>query len=215
MSRAYEPFCSSEPIIIRHGLSGKVQPNMSVSDPSEFKIGFSGGMYATRAWKSFQQALDLIEWKINCRNVVLVIASSNVQLDAKVPANVRFYGWRSLQETAALMRDCDMLYLPQAFSVDKRTLTELSFPTKLSTYSNTGRPVFLHTPRNGSLAVFGQENDFGLMCHSTHPRDIAECLRKITDRPQILAEQSDRTATIGNEILTQQAFASQLKQFLA
>jgi hypothetical protein len=215
MKAVYEKDSKCTPIIIRHGLStSTVIPQREQHDPNFFRIGFCGSMYADTAWKAFQHALYLKEWKLGGRHVQVSIASPVIQLDAGTPADVRFYGWQTPEHTARLMAECDLLYLPQGFDAGQRPITELSFPTKLSTYVQTGRAVFVHSPEYGSLTSFCKAHNFGCLCTVLAPKEIAELLESLASDDVQLAQLAHGTQRIANQVLSSANFQMQVRQFL-
>ena len=173
MRSAYEGAYGVPCVITRHGVSaGEAQPLHEVSvPPAPVRIGFAGGLYAFDAWYAFLAALDSTGWELAGRPVSLRILSSDMHIRARARAHVEILGWRPNDETCRLLSECDLLYLPQPFTDGLVDLASLSFPTKLSTYLATGRPVFAHAPSYASLGVFfGTETrPPGVCCTSLDP----------------------------------------------
>lgn len=214
MAEAYRSRTRGELIVIRHGLSHVQGVRAGSNEAPEFRIGFSGAMYAESAWRAFQSALDQMGWVLGGRPVELVVVGPRIGFQSNAHAAARFLGWRSLDETLRLLSECDLLYLPQSFSALDEPLTRLSFPTKLSTYVATGRPVFLHTPNHGSLARFSREQEFGLLCCELDPQRIADSLQRLVepDENKALAESSTRVA---RDVLSVGRFRQSVNEFLA
>jgi hypothetical protein len=200
--------------IIRHGLEIDSKAPAPRTAAESFRIGFCGSMYAATAWQAIQQALYLKKWKLGGRHVQVSIASPNIQLDAGIPADVRFHGWQTPENTARLMAECDLLYLPQGFDASQRPITELSFPTKLSTYAQTGRAVFVHSPEYGSLTSFCKAHNFGYLCSVLEPNRIAAMLESLASDPAQLARLADGTQRIARDVLSPASFEAQVRQFL-
>ncbi|MDM4018457.1 hypothetical protein [Roseiconus lacunae] len=213
--KAYRPFSNAPAVIVRYG-SGEQTPDVSNqgNDPAEFRIGLAGSMYATDAWEALQRSLDQVEWTIDGRRIVLVVAGNKITFSANSNAAATFRGWCNQTELRSLLAECDCLYLPQSFSSRSRELTELSFPTKLSDYVATGRPVFVHAPAYGSVARFCRRNQFGTVCQSLTPDDILETLRPLVQDPQKVEHQSQASVRVATEVLTYEAFASGTRQLL-
>ena len=181
---------------------------------STFRLGFCGSMYCLKAWRALQHALDAIKWQINSRQVEVWTVGAAISFKSSTPADCRFFGWRSVDETAELLSQCDLLYLPQPFDGLNEPLARLSFPTKLSTYAATGRPVFIHTPDWGSLNDFAKSNKMKLVCNSTNPVDVVSTLRQIDSEPSLLDNEAINTARISNTILSHSEFSKQTRAFL-
>lgn len=215
MAAAYQELAPGRYVVVRHGVvSSPPPPRPDPSSPSEFRIGLSGSMYSPASWRALQQALDLLDWRIDGRQVVLVVAGGRIEFNSRASsADCRFLGWRPPEETLRLMTGCDVLYLPQAFESSHEPLTRLSFPTKLSSYAATGRPVLIHTPTYGSLVRFCARHRAGLVCHSLKPEDIA-CHLKQLENPDIRREQAESISALVREILNREQFAQGVREFL-
>jgi len=222
MRDRYSAYTKNAPIIVRHGVNDEVVAKSGVCDESEFRIGFCGGMYAGSAWQCLQSALEILNWRIAGRNVALVVTSPRIELSATQPARIRYYGWQStgesssgcIQRSIGLMADCDLLYLPQGFDSVSRALTELSFPSKLSTYVTTGRPVLVHTPVYRSLNQFCRDHQFGLVCNRLDANDLSAMLSAAVDADR-MRELAAQTARIGSHVLNRSKFRQSVHQFLS
>ncbi len=215
MQSAYQALHPGRYPIIR--LSSDATPPQALADPSsasEFRIGLSGSMYCPSAWKTLQQALDHLGWRLDQRQVVLVVAGGRIEFSSREAAECRFYGWRPPEEIQLLMRDCDLLYLPQAFESGERLLSQLSFPTKLSTYIATGRPLLIHTPAYGSLARFAAEHGLGYITHSLSPGELAEQLRQF-EAPGFRLNRAEEACRIATSVLTEERYHQAIQEFLA
>ncbi|TWU27185.1 hypothetical protein Pla52o_10490 [Novipirellula galeiformis] len=215
MADAYAKKSQASSVIIRHGIQDSVTPLSEPTSKDEFRIGISGSMYCYSAWKAFHRALDELDWRIGRKRIVLVVAGSDIRFRAFKPAECRFYGWRSVPEVMRILTNCDALYLPHPFEPLQEPLARLSFPTKLSTYAGTGRPVLLHAPHHSSLTGFSKKHGFGLLTHDLEPSRLAEFLRLNLGDQNVLNEQSDATARIGSTILGRAQFERSTREFLA
>ncbi len=200
--------------VIRHGLPNAVQI-AELRQPSEtFRIGFCGSAYASDAWKTLLRALDNLRWSFLSRPVELWVVGSDVNFSAGCPTNARFWGRRSVDETTQLMADCDLLYMPQSFQKHHDALTRWSFPTKLSTYVATGRPVLFHTPAWGSLHSFAHEHGFHLLCDSLNFKELVGVLRSLETKPGLLQAESEASVRVANTVLSHHEFRRQTRRFL-
>lgn len=214
MAKAYHAIVPGRYVVIRHGIStNPPAPKSDPSSPTEFRIGLSGSMYSPSSWKAFQQALDRLGWKIDDRQVVLIVVGGKIDFLSRSTAECRFFGWRPPEEALRLMTGCDLLYLPQAFEGAQEPLTRLSFPTKLSTYAATGRPVFIHTPAYGSLVRFCESRQTGLLCNSLQPDEIAKQLEKF-ENPAFRKQQAESISELVRNDLNQAQFAKGVSEFL-
>jgi len=200
--------------VIRHGLPNAAQIAERRQPSETFRIGFCGSAYASDAWKTLLRALDNLRWSFLSRPVELWVVGSDVNFSAGCPTNARFWGRRSVDETTQLMADCDLLYMPQSFQKHHDALTRWSFPTKLSTYVATGRPVLFHTPAWGSLHSFAHEHGFHLLCDSLNPKELVGVLRSLETKPGLLQAESEASVRVANTVLSHHEFRRQTRRFL-
>ncbi|MCC9601236.1 hypothetical protein LOC67_11825 [Stieleria sp. JC731] len=214
-AQAYSMHTDASIEIVRHGLCCEpTLPKLDTARTDEFRIGFAGSVYATDAWNSLQQALDSVEWRIDGRQVVLAVAGSRVNLESNSQANTIFYGWREPIELQRLLSNCDCLYLPQSFASSDANLTRLSFPTKLSSYVSTGRPILVHSPTYGSVHRFCKEHALGTFCATLAPDDLISCLMKLAISRDYYRAQAHASSRIANNVLTHQAFKQSVRRML-
>jgi hypothetical protein len=213
MREAYAARTAAQIYIIRHGVNCTPEVYAAQSNQGRFVIGFSGAMYADTAWRAFQGALDLLGWEIDGRKVELIVLGSRVSFQSRKVASARFLGWRTQEQVIEALSACDLLYLPQSFGSLDEPLTRLSFPTKLSTYVATGRPVFLHTPEYGSLTKFSRNQNFGLLCNELNPAVIAKILQGAKES-HVASEQARASRRIAGEVLSSSKFKQSVRAFL-
>lgn len=199
--------------IIRYGLDIDVTVPALRSASESFRIGFCGSAYASDAWASLLKALDRVNWTVASRPVEMWVVGSEATFSAGHPINAHFFGRRSMEETTRLMADCDLLYMPQSFQKSHHALTRWSFPTKLSTYVSTGRPVFFHTPTWGSLSPFAVQHGFELICNSLDPSSVVRILKEIEVTPQKLTSECETSCRIANTVLSHSEFRQKTRMF--
>jgi hypothetical protein len=169
MRTAYAERYGISSMVLRHGVS---VPELvdggapSARDGDHLRIGFAGSVTAPDCLHAVVQSLDSMNWRIGNRDIALRLIGSRYLLDSRQPQRIEFLGWRSVAETCRFLRECDLLYLPQTFAADLRFFSELSFPTKLSTYVAVQRPILLHAPEYASLAEFWNGHEMGPWCKS-------------------------------------------------
>ncbi len=191
-SRQYGADC----VILRHGLASGERPaaKPGSSHDGRLVIGFAGGLYAHGAWKSLMAALAASNWRVAGREVVLRVLGSGFDFRATSGVNIEYLGWRCTTETAEILAECDVNYLPQPFEPSLADLARYSFPTKLSTYAAAGRPVFVHAPESASLSRFFQDHAIGACCQSL---DAAAVLAELGE----LVSDSERYAIASGEVV--------------
>jgi glycosyltransferase involved in cell wall biosynthesis len=200
-------------IIVRHGVKplGR-SPAAIPAGTGAIRIGFAGSVTARSAFDALLGALDRLGWTIDGREVTLVLMGGRFDLRSSVPRRIECLGWRSPEETLAILGGCTLNYLPQPFEADKRAMAELSFPTKTSTMIATGVPILVHAPEYASLVRFGVQHPFAFVCHELAPDALAATLRTAcTDtgaRQQVLASARRVLAeTLSDEVHRRQFLA--------
>ena len=217
MQAAYQDTCPGDYVIIRHGIQrheNEVIPQFEAPHPGEFRIGLAGSMYSIASWRVLQSTLDELDWTLDGRQVVLEVAGSRIEFHSQAKASCRFYGWRNPQEIHQQMMACDVCYMPQAFEPQYAPLTELSFPTKFSTYAATGRPILVHTPPNGSLTPFCAEQNIKLVCNTLNQNELSGLLHRVAEDPEFRKSEAEASAEVANKVLTFSAFSSGVRTLL-
>lgn len=181
MQRRYAEDYGTRSVILRHGLASSALQPLRAQDNAEpvFSLGFAGTMNAPCAFHALLAALESCDWQIASRAIELRLVGPRFDMRTNKPALFRSYGWRSVSETIRILAGCDATYLPQPFGEDRRTMAELSFPTKLTTYLATGRPILLHAPTYASLPQYHQQQPLGLLCGSMEPAAIVAALEQL------------------------------------
>ena len=216
MQQDYEQDYGANAIILRHGILPVEQTDktkLSCID-KEFVIGFAGGLYAYSAWNSLMKALTLNDWKLNGRNVIVRVMGARFYFKSKEKANIEFLGWRSTSEAVKLLADCDVNYLPHPFESSSYYLTRYSFPTKLSTYAATGRPVFIHAPEYSSLHCFYKKHPIGIYCKSLEPSEVIAELEKFVSNEEYYAKMANKMVEIASSELSLENFCKQFADFV-
>ena len=185
MQSEYEKRYGVESVIMRHGIhpNRRKLPAKGPTGQERFVIGFAGGLYVLREWQALLSALSKIGWRIDGRDIVVRLMGHGANLRADSSMHIEYLGWRSVEETIDLMSEVDVTYLPYWFDESYRLAVRLCFPTKLTTYLASGRPVLFHGPEYSSPASFFRRFPVGLCCHSLEESKIIECLyRFATDK---------------------------------
>lgn len=161
MQVAYRNLHGVESFILRHGMPESSTSASMNAGAAGWRIGFAGSITTPDCFQSLLSTLDQCQWCIAGRPITLRLLGCRLQLGSRSPQSIEYLGWRDVAETRDLLGECNILYLPQSFKSALRHLSELSFPTKLSTYIATRRPIVLHAPTYGSLTSFWRDYPLG------------------------------------------------------
>lgn len=158
-------------------------------DDETLSIGIAGQIYATENWYAMISALDTVNWNIAGREVVIRILGYGMPpLGGHQKRHIEFLGYRSQGEAAEILSKTDLLYMPYWFDPAFMKEARLCFPSKLTTYFLSGRPVFCHAPEYSSPYIFLKENDAALLCNSLDSKIIVRELEKIAKDKQLYAK---------------------------
>jgi len=184
MRDAYEVRFGKRGTIVRHGVA---PPKASAMDGTSdvIRIGFAGSVTARSAFDCLLAALDQANWMIDGRLITLVLMGGRFDLRSNVPRRIEYLGWRSPEETLAILASCTVNYLPQPFELDWRAFAELSFPSKASTYLAAGVPILVQAPEWASLPRFNVHHPFAVTCTELDPRRLLACLQSLVTDGQL------------------------------
>jgi glycosyltransferase involved in cell wall biosynthesis len=216
MKEEYTREFGCETLILRHGLPQENRKG-AVDRPtsqSVFVLGFAGALYAYSAWQGLMNALESINWNLNGRKIVMRMLGSDFRFKSKSKANIQYLGWRSTSETAEILADCDLNYLPHPFEPFLQDFASYSFPTKLSTYVATGRPVFIHAPKYSSLSSFYKDNPIGICCNSLDPVEIVAELDKLVGNQDLYTHAAHQATDVARTEFNMELFYRRFKEFV-
>jgi glycosyltransferase involved in cell wall biosynthesis len=185
-----------------------------VSNDTDFTIGFAGGLYASTAWNALISTLEKSDWKIDSRTVKIILLGHSFRLKASSRASIEFLGFRNNEETQAILSACDITYLPVPFEPNLKQVAQLSFPTKLSTYLTTGRPVFVHAPSYASVSRYFQKGPFGVLCDSLDPKAVHSGLARLASDQVNYDEMCRNVQQLAAKEFNQNVFYRQFAEFM-
>lgn len=216
MKECYESQYGIPCEILRQGAVETDQEEIrpTAKDPSRLLIGFAGTITAPDALAAFRKALDAFGWKVNGRSVVMRLVGSKCEMRATGPQQIEYFGWRSRNETAALLSECDLLYLPQPFTEAHRPFAELSFPNKLMAYLPSQKPIFLHGPPHASLVSFLKSYQVGVACLSLDSVDIVQSLAAMANNPDLANKAATESRRAITEELNAETLAKNVRRLL-
>jgi glycosyltransferase involved in cell wall biosynthesis len=191
MQRDYAGLTTSPIQILRHGtamaLPAEAVPGAE-GVSGEWVIGFAGSMYSDCAWGALLAALDQSDWRLAGRPVRIKVLGARIALASRTAARVEFLGFRSPEQVQAILAQCHVNYMPQPFVPHLAELCRYAFPTKLTSYLATGRPVFVHAPQEGALSRFFEANPVGARATSLDPDRILEALEGLLGNEEAYRE---------------------------
>lgn len=127
----------------------------------ELTIGVMGSTYDDRCLEALADAISLAARRLGVRGRILAIgggvgAKLRSHLPPAGPLDIELAGTLSEEEGIARLRECDLLYVNYPFTPRARVLGQTSFPTKLSSYVMSARPLLIHAPPDSTIAPIAQ-----------------------------------------------------------
>jgi glycosyltransferase involved in cell wall biosynthesis len=177
--------CKAIPVVPGLPQTWAKQPATRLNDSNKLVIGFAGQMYSKDEWNALLETLDALDWKVEGRDVEIKMLGREFELEGFNKRNIQYLGWRDQLESIEILSQCDILYCPYFFDRQLESTARLSFPSKLTTYLASGRPVLLHGPEYSSPFKFLKEHDAGMLCHGLAKSAISNALSRLvrdTDR---------------------------------
>ncbi len=118
------------------------------------------------------------------------LAQPNIELRGLLPPDAL---------VAALRNDVDILYLPMWFGPGEKVNERLSFPSKLTDYTNVGLPIFVSGDADCAAAVWERDHPgVALVQHSTAIPDIAADMQKLFEDRQLARSLAERAKAVGD-----------------
>lgn len=170
---------------------------------------FAGTLYATDAIKAFIQALELIDFQINGKEIHFLIISSQVDTLKVTSPNVILSKRLSADRINQILGKADLCILPYPF--DSPILTQQGFPSKFPTYSKHAKNLFLIAPTESSLMLFAKENSLFIGAVSTLSKSgiASELLHIFSNDNQ--SKQFETVQKIYQKYFTHDVFTNQIR----
>ncbi|MEZ5942745.1 MAG: hypothetical protein R3C18_15230 [Planctomycetaceae bacterium] len=217
MQAAYKRDHGIDSFVLRHGMPRVDEASPQLQKRDEIlRIGFAGSITTPDCIRSFINTLDSVGWNIAGHRVCLRMLGARFQLGTLSKQWIEYFGWRDVSETRDLLGECDLLYLPQSFEPKLRHLSELSFPTKLSTYVAARRPILLQAPEYASLRKFWTRYPLGPVIESLNEKDVQSGIEVIAQCDDDQQANWLQTITRAHEeALSEDLFREGVKRLLA
>jgi hypothetical protein len=154
---------------------------------NELCIGHIGSIYSHEQFAKFLRAVGIYSAKKGCKPVLILIGRqqwSKEQFARELPvgASVRLLGDMREEDAIKELDRCDFVYAAYPFENSMQVFRQTSFPTKLSTYAQSQRPIFAHTPADSTLAGAVTRFQVGIVCSQPGVEAIANHIEIIQDR---------------------------------
>lgn len=191
-------------------------PECDLNSESELVIAMAGQLYAREEWDALLRALRQMSWRVGSRaiRIVLLGSHSGLVIPEWASAHITKTGWLSQYEVVKTCNSADILYCPYWFNKEYEREARLSFPSKLTSYFASGRPVMFHGPEYASPSLFLSKYDAGYACHSLEEDKIVDCIQLIASDKNKYAEVSKNACLQFKEFMTEKTMKERLFEFL-
>jgi glycosyltransferase involved in cell wall biosynthesis len=124
----------------------------------DVNILFSGSLYAIAEIKQFIRALNSVDWKISGKSIGLTMLCAVSPDDQLLSSEHIYLGGRvSPQFVNLVASKVNLLFLP--YPLDKATISDSSFPSKLAMYCYHLKNILVIAPKGSSLNEFLVQNN--------------------------------------------------------
>lgn len=108
--------------------------------------------------------------------------------------------------SVALRTEVDVLFLPMWFGAGEKANERLSFPSKLTEYTNVGLPIFVSGDANCAAALWERANPgVALVQHSEASEDITHDLGRVFADQHLARALAERAKTVGDAMFGAQS----------
>jgi glycosyltransferase involved in cell wall biosynthesis len=192
MAREYEKNYQTESHVVIASLAESLArtPAPALRTSDEVVIGMAGQFYAEQEWYDLLQAINLSDWQIGGRKIVIRVAGHEPpRAYTSQAAKIEFLGWRSQPELIDILsQTCDIMYCPYPFARNMEEVARLSFPSKIPTYLAAGRPILFHGPNYSSPAHYLRDREAGLICQTSEPAALNSALIQLVEDTNLYAQ---------------------------
>lgn len=183
MRDIYRERYGRETIVLRHGVSrDAIQPPVPhMHSDGRLHIGFAGSTYTPDQWALLLSALERCNWRVAGRDVTIRLFGVHGHKVGVDNPHIENLGWLPVEDVIKALAQTDVLYLPYRFDPEHEASVRMAFPTKLSTYFATGRPVLYHGPYDSTPRRFFERFPAASCCHSMEESDLLAALTRLAD----------------------------------
>jgi hypothetical protein len=159
-------------------------PQVTASpDPSHLTIGHIGTLYHPQPFLRFVLACKKLAAQEK-RQLRIIRIGASPEMDAIAVADreiFRSHSDLSEEDAIPILAACDLLYAMYPAEKKYELFRRTSLPIKVSTYVQTRRPIFAHTPGDSTLACIVAKYKIGEVCEGQREDEIARDIRTLLD----------------------------------
>jgi hypothetical protein len=176
-------------------------PKLDVArNPSQLAVGHIGTLYQAEPFRRFVLACKKVAAERK-RKLRIVRIGASPELDAFAahhPDVFESHGDLSERQALPLLAGCDFHYAMYPAGRKYELFRRTSLPIKLSSYVQSQRPIFAHTPGDSTLACVIRKHGLGTVCDDAGIGKLAGEIRKLLSAPVSLTNfESARADVMG------------------
>lgn len=137
-----------------------------------FVIGHIGTHYRNSSWTTIVDAIHILNNRFGDGRFKIL----QIGLAGNMPAIDEFVvtGWLPEDEVAVKLNEIDICLVHYPFDAGFAFLAQTSFPTKISSYIQSQRPILAYGPSDSSIVDFVNRYNCGATCTEEDPQILAD-----------------------------------------
>lgn len=162
----------------------KIDENLSDERiPDGFKLMFAGNIGSAQDFETIVEAAKILKDKKNIHFLILGDGNMKKWAEAEVKqygieSTFHFLGRKPIESMPYYYSQADVMLV----SLTDTFLFSITIPSKVQTYLASGKPIIASL--NGEGASIINEWQAGYTCNATRPKELAECIERISLLPK-------------------------------
>ncbi len=178
MARRYRDRFGVSSVVVHRAMRAAIDPSPRYDRARGLRVAVLGNTYGNEQLRVLSEAVALAADEVGVQGGISIIGGGSGAPLGDFRTRIAVEALGHLEETRAveLLRTCFIQYLNYPFGLRDRVLRETSFPTKLSTYLQSARPLLLHMPPGSSALPVMRFSPLGVGWQSMDAREGARAL---------------------------------------
>jgi hypothetical protein len=154
MAERYRAKLGVASTVVHRGIAEPVEPSPPHDRSQGLSVGVIGSIYQYAMMITLGQAVAQASQALGVPGKIVVVGQGvGDQLRADMKGAIAVEATGPLDESEAIQRlgKCFLLYVNYPFGPRPALFRQTSFPTKVSTYARSARPILVHMPSDGSV----------------------------------------------------------------
>ncbi len=177
--------------------------------PDHFVVLYSGNLGRKQGLESLLASAAMVADMPGIQFVIVGNGAEQAELVSNAArlglSNIQFRPLQPLERLSELLATADVSVIPQ-----KRAVTDIVLPSKLSNILASGRPVVAASPPTSDLAQILREGDCGILVDPEDAGQMAAGIRRLASDPALCARFSTNARSYAEQHLLQ---ASVIRRF--